>query len=46
MKQFFDRIDTNKDGFIDAKEVAAMQARMRQMQQQGGGGPGGPGGGP
>jgi hypothetical protein len=45
MKQFFDRIDTNSDGFIDAKEAAEMRRRMMERQQQGEG-PGGPEGGP
>ena len=51
MKGFFDRIDSNSDGFIDTKEIAEMRRRMQQMQQSGGpggpggGGPGGPGGG-
>jgi hypothetical protein len=48
MREFFDRMDTSGDGFIDAKEVAEMRRRMQQMQQGGGpgepGGPGGPGG--
>jgi hypothetical protein len=43
MAAFFDKIDTNGDGFIDAKEAAAAAARRRKMQQEGGG-PGGPGG--
>jgi HlyD family secretion protein len=43
MQQFFEYMDTDKDGFIDAKELAAAQARARQME--GGGGPGGRGGG-
>lgn len=47
-RQFFDFIDTNKDGFIDADENKAAEERMRQMRQQfgagAGGGPGGPGG--
>ena len=43
MKDNFDMMDTNKDGFIDAKEQAEIRKRMQQMQQQGGGGPpGGP----
>jgi len=49
MKAGFERMDTNKDGFIDAKEGAAAMARFRQMQQQqqgGGADRGGPGGGP
>ncbi len=44
MKDNFDMMDTNKDGFIDAKEMAELRKRMQQMQQQRGGGgpPGGP----
>jgi Ca2+-binding EF-hand superfamily protein len=37
--QFFDRLDTNHDGFIDEEEWNAMRRNF------GGGGPGGPGGG-
>jgi hypothetical protein len=37
MAQFFDRMDTNSDGFIDAEEAAA--ARARRAQREGGGGP-------
>lgn len=44
MKQYFDRIDTNHDGFIDAGEAA--KARARQQQGGGKGGSGGPGGRP
>jgi HlyD family secretion protein len=44
MKSFFDRIDTNSDGFIDVKEAA--EARRRAQQRaQGGAAPGGAGGG-
>jgi multidrug resistance efflux pump len=43
MQPFFDRMDENGDGFIDAKEIEAMRQRFRGA---GGGGPGGPGGGP
>ncbi|MBI5759638.1 MAG: HlyD family efflux transporter periplasmic adaptor subunit, partial [Planctomycetales bacterium] len=43
MASAFDFMDTNKDGFIDAAEVAESRKRM---QQGGGGRPGGPGGGP
>lgn len=43
LQAFFDKIDTNGDGFIDAKEAAAAAARRKQMEG-GGGGPGGPGG--
>ncbi len=39
MKEFFDKLDSNSDGFIDAKELAALRSRR-------GGGPGGPEGGP
>ena len=35
MKSFFDRIDTNGDGAIDAKEYAAMRTRMQQQKQGG-----------
>jgi collagen type III alpha len=41
MQQYFDFIDSNKDGFIDAKELAVMQAQMRKMEGGGGGGQGG-----
>jgi len=41
MAQFFDRMDANSDGFIDAEEVA--EARRRR-EANGGGGPRGPGG--
>ncbi|HEX4146011.1 MAG TPA: HlyD family efflux transporter periplasmic adaptor subunit [Pirellulales bacterium] len=44
MQARFDRIDTDGDGFIDAKEAAAAAARRRKMEAEGGGGPGGPGG--
>lgn len=40
MQGFFDRIDTNSDGTIDAKEFAAMQARRRAREAGGGGPPG------
>jgi RND family efflux transporter MFP subunit len=42
IKGFFDRMDTNEDGFIDAKEIAEARRKMQQMQQQmqGGGGAG------
>jgi len=45
MSNFFDDIDSNKDGFVDAAENAALRARMQK--KAGGGGPGGrgPGGG-
>ncbi len=45
MKDFFSTIDTDGDGFIDAKELAAMRRKMQEMQSQGGG-PGGAGGPP
>lgn len=44
MARFFDRVDTNSDGYIDADEAAEMQ-RRRAEQQAAGGGRGGPGGG-
>jgi hypothetical protein len=45
LQNAFERIDTNKDGFIDSKEAAAAAARRRQMEQQGGApGGGAPGG--
>ena len=41
IKNFFDRMDTNEDGFIDAKEIAEARRKMQQMQKQmQGGGPG------
>jgi hypothetical protein len=40
MRNFFDRMDSNSDGFIDAEEIASMRRRF----SEGGGGP--PGGGP
>lgn len=42
MAQFFDRMDANSDGFIDAEEVA--EARKRRAANGGGPGGGGPGG--
>jgi hypothetical protein len=42
MRPFFSRIDTNGDGAIDAKEVAAAQARRRQQNPGEGPGAGGP----
>lgn len=42
MQEFFGRIDSNSDGFLDAKEMA--EARRRAQQMRAGGGPGGPGG--
>jgi hypothetical protein len=41
MKAFFDQMDGNKDGFVDAKEMAEIRKKMGA----GGGGPGGPGAG-
>lgn len=41
MKEFFEQIDTNGDGFADAEEFAARRA----ARQREGGGPGGDGGG-
>ncbi len=48
MQNFFDRIDTNMDGFVTQAEATASYQRMQQRMQQGGGpgGPGAPGGGP
>ncbi len=40
MKQFFGRVDTDKDGSLSPSEWAAFQ----QSRKQAGGGPGGPGG--
>jgi collagen type III alpha len=40
MKSFFDRIDSNSDGFIDVKEAAEAKRRAQQ-RQQGGEGPAG-----
>ena len=40
MKQFFDRLDPNSDGFIDEAEIKALRERF-----SGGGGRGGRGGG-
>ncbi len=39
MKSYFDRLDTNGDGFIDAEEIAAMRRRFESR----GAGPGGEG---
>lgn len=44
MQAFFDRIDTNMDGFVTQAEATASYQRMQQRMQQGGGGQGGPGG--
>ncbi len=48
MRPFFDRLDENKDGFIDAAEVAKMRSLMGRGGRPGGGPSGGgpPGGGP
>jgi HlyD family secretion protein len=43
MKEGFDQLDSNSDGFIDAQEFAVVR-RMRQQQPAGGGPPGGAGG--
>ncbi len=45
MQQYFDRSDTDKDGFISLSEWAANQQRRKQAQANGNG-PGGPQGGP
>jgi hypothetical protein len=42
MQDFFGQMDSNGDGFVDAKEGAEVRRRMQQMRE--GGGPGGPGG--
>ncbi|HEX5447358.1 MAG TPA: HlyD family efflux transporter periplasmic adaptor subunit [Pirellulales bacterium] len=42
---FFDRIDADSSGAIDAKEFKEAMDRARKMMQQGGPGGGGPGGG-
>lgn len=44
MQQFFDRVDSNGDGFLDASEVAEMQRRRAAARAAGGGGPPGAGG--
>jgi hypothetical protein len=49
VQSWFDRIDTNGDGFVDAAENAELRKRAEQWQrqhQQGGQGPGGGAGGP
>ncbi len=42
MKDRFSDMDTDKDGFIDAKEAAELRRKLQQMKQQGGGAAGGP----
>jgi len=46
MREFFDGIDSNHDGFVSATELAEVRKKMQQAQQQGGGPGGAPGGGP
>ena len=36
LKQRFDQIDSNGDGFIDEKELQAMRGRMRRGRGPGG----------
>ena len=36
MQQFFDRMDTNGDGQLDAQEIAEMRKRMEAARQGGG----------
>ena len=38
MREFFDRMDPNSDGFIDAKEIADMRRRFGGGRRGGGGG--------
>jgi hypothetical protein len=45
MLQFFDMMDSDKDGFITRSEMAAAVQRFQQQQRQRGGPGGGPGGG-
>lgn len=45
MRAFFDRMDPNKDGFIDKKEIEAMKKRYSGRGGGGGGRGGRPGGG-
>jgi collagen type III alpha len=46
MQSFFDRLDTNSDGFIDAEEIAAMRRRFESRgSAPGGEGQGSRGGG-
>ena len=46
LKENFANLDTNKDGFLDAAEIAALKRQIQEMQKRGGppggGGPGGP----
>jgi collagen type III alpha len=42
MQGFFDRMDANKDGFIDKAEIEAMRARFQKGGKGGSGGPPGP----
>lgn len=45
MRDSFGQMDSNGDGFIDAREAAEIRRRMQQMRPGGGpGGPDGPGG--
>lgn len=39
LAQFFDNIDQNHDGFIDAREAAAAAAARKKREAEGGGGP-------
>jgi RND family efflux transporter MFP subunit len=41
MAQFFDNVDLNHDGFIDAKEAAAASAARKKRDAEGGGPPAG-----
>ena len=41
MRSFFDRMDPNSDGFIDAKEIEDMTKRFRAGGAGGAGGGGG-----
>ena len=48
MRDFFDKLDGNADGFIDAAEISALEKRFGEGGGRPGGGPPGgrPGGGP